>query len=167
MIAKSQPLQSQGLAITPKPSIPQNSPREEGIPALGIPVEIKDDLFYADIRKILNSLLHKRPSSEYNLNPLKKGSLRKCPYSQLGHWEELKGDMSSDAIEGELSHLANPIISPSMSTLDVSSEPIFQPILDSDDPSYALSPKSHDDPRNPLRQPKHRNHEGHKDDQKE
>ena len=54
-----------------------------------------------------------------------------------------------------------------MSTLDVSSDPIFQPILKPDDPSYALSPKSHDDPRNPLRQPKHRNHEGHKDDQKE
>ena len=54
-----------------------------------------------------------------------------------------------------------------MSTLDVSSELIFQPILDLDDPSYALSPKSHDDPRNLLRQPKHRNHEGHKDDQKD
>ena len=54
-----------------------------------------------------------------------------------------------------------------MSTLDVSSEPIFQLILDPNDPSYALSPKSHDDPRNPLRQPKHRNHKGHKDDQKE
>ena len=52
-----------------------------------------------------------------------------------------------------------------MSKLDVSSKPIFQPILDPDDPPYALSPKSHDDPRNLLRQPKHRNHEGHKDDQ--
>ena len=30
-----------------------------------------------------------------------------------------------------------------------------------------LSPKSHDNPRNPLRQPNHRNHEGYKDDQKE
>ena len=51
-----------------------------------------------------------------------------------------------------MSHLeAIPILSPSMSTLDVSFEPIFQPILDPDDPSYALSPKSHDDPRNPLR----------------
>ena len=54
-----------------------------------------------------------------------------------------------------------------MSTLDVSSEPIFQPILDPDDPSYALSPQSHDDPRNPLRHSKHRTHEGHKDDQEE
>ena len=43
----------------------------------------------------------------------------------------------------------------------------FNPLLTPNDPSYALSPKSHDDPRNPLRQPNHRNHEGHKDDQKE
>ena len=54
-----------------------------------------------------------------------------------------------------------------MPILDVSSEPIFQPILDSDDPSYALSPQSHDDPRNSLRQPKHRSYKGHKDDQEE
>jgi len=88
--------------------------------------------------------------SEYNSNPLKKGSLRKCPYFHIGHWEELKGGTSSDDIEGEMSHLANPIFS-SMTTLDVLSKPISQPILDPDDPSYALSPKSHDDPRNPLR----------------
>ena len=76
--------------------------------------------------------------------------------------------MSSDAIEGEPSHLeANPIFSPSIATLDVLFEPISQPILDPNDPSYALSPKSHDDPRNPLRQPKNRNHEDHKDDQEE
>ena len=76
--------------------------------------------------------------------------------------------MTINAIEGELSHLeAIPILSPSMPTLHVSYEPIFQPILDPDDPSYALSPKSYDDPRNPLRQPKYRSHEGHKDDQKE
>ena len=43
----------------------------------------------------------------------------------------------------------------------------FNPLLTPNDPSYALSPKSHDDPRNPLRQPKHRNHEGHKEDQEE
>jgi hypothetical protein len=30
-----------------------------------------------------------------------------------------------------------------------------------------LSPKSHDDPRNSLRQPNHRNHEDYKDDQEE
>ena len=76
--------------------------------------------------------------------------------------------MSSETIEGEPSYLeAIPILSPSMPILDVSSEHISQPIFDPDDPSYALSPKSHDDPRNPLRQPNHRNHEGHKDDQKE
>ena len=76
--------------------------------------------------------------------------------------------MSSETIEGEPSYLeAIPILSPSMPILDVSSEPIFQPILDPDDPSYALSPQYHDDPRNPLRQPKHRNHEGHKEDQEE
>ena len=76
--------------------------------------------------------------------------------------------MSSDAIEGEPSHLeANPIFSPSIPTLDVLFEPISQPILDPDDPSYALSPKTPDDPRNPLRQLKHRSHEGHKEDQEE
>ena len=91
-----------------------------------IPVEIKDDLFDAHFGRILNSHLHKRPSSKYNSNPLKKGSLRKCPYSHIGHWEEFKDGMSSDAIEGEPSYLeAIPILSPSMATLDVSSEPIF------------------------------------------
>ena len=61
--------------------------------------------------------------------------------------------MSSDAIEGEPSHLeVNPIFSPSIPTLDILFEPISQPILDPNDPSYVLSPKSHDDPRNPLRQ---------------
>ena len=71
--------------------------------------------------------------------------------------------MSSEPIEGEPSHLANSIFSPSMPTLDVS----FKSILDPDDPSYALSPKSHDDTRNPPRHPKHWSHEGHKDDQEE
>ena len=51
LIAKSQSLQSQDLAINPEPPIPQNPPREEGIPPLGIPIEIKDDLFYADFGK--------------------------------------------------------------------------------------------------------------------
>jgi hypothetical protein len=50
-----------------------------------------------------------------------------------------------------------------MPTLDAS----FNPILDPDDSSYALFPKTHDDPRNSLRQPKHRNHEDYKDDQEE
>ena len=70
--------------------------------------------------------------------------------------------MSSEPIEGEPSHLeAIPIFSPYMPTLDVS----FKHILDPDDSSYALSPKTHDDPRNPPRHPKHRSHEGHKEDQ--
>jgi hypothetical protein len=155
------------LAINPEPLIPQNPPRE-GIPPLEIPIEIKDDLFGADCGRTLNSHLHKRPSSEYNSNPLKKGSLRKCPYSHIGHWDEFKDGMSSDAIEGELSHLeAIPILFPSMPILDVLFGPIFQPILDPNYPSYALSPKSLDDPRNPLRQLKHRSHEGHKEDQEE
>jgi hypothetical protein len=76
--------------------------------------------------------------------------------------------MSSDAIEGEPSHLeANHIFSHSMPALDILSEPISQPILNPYDPSHALSPKSHDDPINSLRQLKHRSHEDHKDDQEE
>ena len=54
-----------------------------------------------------------------------------------------------------------------MTTLNILYEPISQPIIDLDDPSYALSLKFHDDPRNPLRQPKYRSHEDHKDDQEE
>jgi hypothetical protein len=133
---------------------------------LKIPIEIKDDLFGANFRRTINS--HKRPLSEYNSNPIKKGSLRKHPYSHIGHLEEFKDSMSSDAIEGEPNHLeATPILSPSMPKLDVLFEPISQPILDPDDPSCALSPKSYDDPRNLLRQPNYRNHEDHKDDQEE
>ena len=93
------------------------------------------------------------------------GSIGKHPYSHIGHWEEHKGGMSSETIEGEPNYLgAIPILSPSMPILDVSSEHIYKPILDPDDPSYALSPKTHDDPRNPPRHPKHGSHEGHKDD---
>ena len=122
MIAKSQPLQSQGLAINPKPSISQNPnpPKEEEIQPFKISCE--DDLF-DDFGKNLNFRFQKRPSSEYNPNPFKKGSLRKHPYSHIEHWKEFKGGMSSDAIEGELSHLANPIFSPSMPTLKVSFDP--------------------------------------------
>ena len=76
--------------------------------------------------------------------------------------------MSSETIEGEPSYLeAIPILSPSMPILDVSSEHISKPIFDTDDPSYALSSKTHDDPRNPLRHPKHRSHEDNKNDQEE
>jgi hypothetical protein len=74
--------------------------------------------------------------------------------------------MSSDVIEGEPSHLEPTLfLSPSMPTLDVLSKPISQHILDPDNPSYALSRKYHDDPRNPLRQPKHRSHEDQNDNQ--
>ena len=76
-----------------------------------IPIEIKDDLFGADFGRTISSHLHKRPLSEYNSNPLKKGPLRKCPYSHIGHWEEFKDGISSNAIEGELSPLeAIPIL---------------------------------------------------------
>ena len=76
--------------------------------------------------------------------------------------------MSSGTIEGEPSYLeAIPIFSLSMPMLDVSSEPISEPIIDPNDCLYALSPKSHDGPRNPLRQSKHRSHEDHEDDQEE
>jgi hypothetical protein len=76
--------------------------------------------------------------------------------------------MSSDAMEGEPSPLEDTsIITPSMPTLNVLSKPIFQPILDPNDSSCGLSPNPHDDPRNPLRQPKHKSHEDHKDDQEE
>jgi hypothetical protein len=54
-----------------------------------------------------------------------------------------------------------------MLTTDISSKPISKPILDPDEFPDALSPKSHDDPRNLLRQPKHRSYEDHKDNQEE
>jgi hypothetical protein len=95
---------------------------------LKIPVEIKDDLFNADFRKSLNCLIYKRPSSEYNLNPLKKRSLRKCPKSNSygEHLEKPKDGRTCDATEGEPSHVeANPIFSPSMPTTDISFEPIL------------------------------------------
>ena len=127
-------------------------------------------IFYADFGKSLNFLLHKRPSSEYNSNPLKKGSLRKHLKSNSfgGHLEKLKGGMSSDAIEGEPSHSeVNPIFSPSMPTTDISFEPISEPILDLNESPDVLFPESHDDPRNLLRHPKHRSHEDNKEDQEE
>ena len=76
--------------------------------------------------------------------------------------------MSSETIKGEPSYQeAIPILSLSMPILDVSSEHIPKPILDPNDPSYALSPKTHDDPRNLPRHPKHGSHEGRKEDQEE
>ena len=75
-IARLQPLQFQTLAIDPKPSISQNSPREEGIPTL--------NLLNADG---LDFWFHKRPSSRDNSNPCNNGSLRECPGSC---YEELR-----------------------------------------------------------------------------
>jgi hypothetical protein len=168
LIAKSQPLQFQDLAVNPEPSIPLKSSKGRRNQPLEISIEIKDDLFYADFGKGLNFLLHKRPSSEYN--PLKKGSIRKHSKSNSSreHLNKLKGGMSSDATEREPSHLeTNPIFFPSMLTTDISSESIFKTILDPDKSPYALSSYSCDDPKNPLRQPKHRNHEGSKENQEE
>ena len=88
LIAKPQPVQSHDLTINLKPPIPQNPPKEEEISPLEIPIEIMDDLFGTDFGRALNS--HKRHSSKYKANPLKKGSLRKHPYSHVGHWEEFK-----------------------------------------------------------------------------
>jgi hypothetical protein len=70
LIAKSQPLQSQDLAVNLKPSIHQNPPREEEIQPFG---------------NSLNFRFHNRPSSEYNSNSLKKGSLKKRPSSHVEH----------------------------------------------------------------------------------
>jgi hypothetical protein len=105
-----------------------------------------------------------------NIIPIlsRRDLLEKRSYSHVGHREEFKDDMSSDAIKGEPSYLEpNPIFSPSIPALDILSEPISQPILDPYDLPHAPSPKSHDDPRNSLRQPKHRSHEDHKNDQEE
>jgi len=70
LIARSQPLQSQTLASDPKPSIPQNSPREEGIPTLNLSDAYGLDFWF-----------HKRPSTRDNSNPCNNGSLRECPSS--------------------------------------------------------------------------------------
>jgi hypothetical protein len=107
LIAISQSLQSQDLAISPKPSIPQNlnPSKTKEIQTLEILFEIKGDLFNADFGRTLNSHLHKRPSSEYISNPLKEESLRKPPYSHIGYWKEFKDGMSSEPIEGKPSHL--------------------------------------------------------------
>ena len=95
-IAKLQPLQSQTLAINPKSSIPQNSPREEGIPTLNLSHANGLDFWF-----------HKRPSSRDNSNPHNNGSLREC----LGScYEEFEDGISS---EGELSHMK--ILTPPLS----------------------------------------------------
>jgi len=121
-IARSQPLQSQTLGIDPKPSIPQNSPREEGIPTLNISDTDGLDFWF-----------HKKPSSRDNPSPCNNVSLRECPGS---YYEEVKDEISS---EGELNHIEDSIYPPSMFTSSKS-------ILDLRDTSYPSSFKSHDDP---------------------
>jgi len=144
-IAKSQPFQSQDLAIDPKPSIPQNSLREGVIPTLD-PSNVGG----------LDFWFHKRLSSRDNLNSCKKGCLKECPDS---YYEEVEDGITSDAIEAELSHIENSIFSPSMF---LNHEPISKPIIDLVDSSYPLHSPSYDDPSN---QPNHRSHEDHEDDQ--
>jgi hypothetical protein len=48
---------------------------------------------------------------------------------------------------------------------DTNSRLVSKLILIFKNPSYAHPFQSHDDPRNPLRQPNHRSHEDHEDDQ--
>jgi hypothetical protein len=61
--------------------------------------------------------------------------------------------------------MENPICYPIMFIDDTNSRPISKPILVFEDPPYARPFQSHDDPRNPLRQPNHRSYEDHEDDQ--
>jgi hypothetical protein len=83
----------------------------------------------------MKSRPRKSPPSEHIPNPLKEESLRKHPYSYIGHWKKTKDGMLNDVIEGEQNHLeANPIFSALMPTLNVSSKPISQLILDPDEP---------------------------------
>ena len=80
-IARSQPLQSQTLAIDPNPSIPQNSLREKGIPTLKFSDADGLDFWF-----------HKRLSSIENSYPCNDGSLIECPGSC---YEEVEDDISS------------------------------------------------------------------------
>jgi hypothetical protein len=86
----------------------------------------------------------------------------------VGQQEKSKDGITSEAIEGETSHLEIiPTLSSFVPTTNIYFEPIFKPNLDPDDPPY----ESYGDPiihsRNPLRHPKHGSHEGHKSDQEE
>jgi hypothetical protein len=154
-IATLRTFHSHDLAIHPKLVVLQNNLREEVI----LPLEI----LFNDFGRSINFPLHKRPFCTNSLNLLKKGSLWKLFKSNPfeGHLERFKDGMSSDAIEGEQSHLeSTPIFSLSMPTLDMK----FEPILDPYESSYALS---HDDPRNPPRHLKHRIHQDHKEEREE
>jgi hypothetical protein len=144
LVAKTQPLQSQDLAVNSKPSKSHF-----------------DDLDFQLAKMLIN---------QCTSDLLGRASWKKCrqlPFPPKRHWEKCKDGMSSDAIEGEPSHIGiNSIFSPSMPALNTSSKPISKSILDPDDPSYALS-KSHNDPRIPLRHPKNRSHEDYWNDQEE
>jgi hypothetical protein len=105
-----------------------------------LPLEILSN----DLERSINFPLHERPFSAYSLNLFKKGSLWKLFKSNPfeGYLERLKDGMSSDAIEGEQSHLeSTPIFSLSMPPLDMKFEPIFKHVLDPYESSYALSPE--------------------------
>jgi len=149
------------LAIHPKLVVLQNSLREEEI----LPLEI---FFNDDFGRSINFPLHKISFSAYSLNFSRRDLLESVPnlIPLKGYLERLKDGKSSDAIVG--SHLEdNPILSPSMPTLDDFYEPIIEPILDPDESSNALSPKPPDDLRNPSTHPTHRNHVDHKEDREE
>jgi hypothetical protein len=176
LIAKSQLLQSQDLAINPGPPISQNAKEGETQP-LQFPFEIENDFFFdADCGNTLNSHFQKIPTRKHNLNPLKKGSPRKLPKptsshtsnSYVGQQEKFKDGIACEAIEGETSNLEIiPNLSSSMPTTNIYFEPIFKPNLDPNDPPY----ESFDDPiidsGDPLIHPKHGSHEGYKSDLEE
>jgi hypothetical protein len=74
--------------------------------------------------------------------------------------------MSSNAIEGEQSYIEEDFIfSPSEPRQDGLIKPISKPILDPNESSYALLPKTHEDPRTPLEYHKHSSHQDQKEDQ--
>jgi hypothetical protein len=73
-------------------TISQNPLREEEIPPLENPFKFKGNLI--DFGRTMKPRPHKRPPSEYNPTPLKEESLRKRPYSLIGHQEEFKDDMT-------------------------------------------------------------------------
>jgi len=142
LIAKLQTLQSRDSAVNPKPPIPH----------------CKDDGLGFEFCKIL--------VNQYKNTIASRRTLSQLPFPRSAHWNKNKDGMFSDVIEGEPSNFRNySNSSPSMPTLDNLSQPIFQSILDPNDASYALPHVSHDDPRNSLRQPTHRIHEDHMDDE--
>jgi hypothetical protein len=109
-IAELQSFQSQNSAINHVSSIPQNPQKEESILHFkSPPCEFKGNII--DFGRAINSRPRKRPLDKHIQKFLMEESLRKHPYSHIGHWEEPKDDMSSDAIVGEQTYLGdNPIL---------------------------------------------------------